>query len=395
MLGIEFNTDQVHAIYSIENWWDTQKSQVYELAGGAGTGKTTLIRYLIERIGLDIYEDVLFLAFMGKAASQMNRNGLPAQTIHSAIYKYKKVADRDEYGHIIFDSRGRVVTKGVFELRDSDYFEQKKYKLIVLDEAGMVSEQIAKDLLSFGLPIITLGDLNQLPPVFGSPYFMRHPDYVLRQIMRQSENDPIVWLANQVLDGKKIPFGVYGTSAVIPKSDLNEYLYNNADVVLTTTNKLRHEVNQMFRKHIKNIKQLEMPHVGEKIICRKNNWDRSIDDYIYLTNGTAGFIDNIDKETFNGKKIRIDFRPDFLNKKFKNLDIDYKMLYAAPGTKESGLQTLFNKFEFAYAITVHLSQGSQYPNVLFLDEKIGNIEFMRRLEYTAITRAMKSITIAI
>ena len=45
MLGIEFNTDQVHAIYSIENWWDTQKSQVYELAGGAGTGKTTLIRY--------------------------------------------------------------------------------------------------------------------------------------------------------------------------------------------------------------------------------------------------------------------------------------------------------------------------------------------------------------
>ena len=54
-----------------------------------GRGKTFLVRYLIDRVGLS-YDEVLFVAFMGKAASQLARNGLPAKTIHSAIYKYEK-----------------------------------------------------------------------------------------------------------------------------------------------------------------------------------------------------------------------------------------------------------------------------------------------------------------
>ena len=85
-MGIEFNKEQICAIYDIEHWWNSGTSdQVIEVSGAAGTGKTTLIMYFIERIGLKL-DEVLFVAYMGKAANQMALNGLPAKTIHSAIY---------------------------------------------------------------------------------------------------------------------------------------------------------------------------------------------------------------------------------------------------------------------------------------------------------------------
>jgi exodeoxyribonuclease-5 len=367
---------------------------VYNLSGCAGSGKTTLVRYFIDYMGLDI-KDVAFVAFMGKAAMQMARNGLPAQTIHSFIYDYEKVPIVDENGKIQVDDRGKVLKEFRFILKKE---LPKKVKLIVIDEASMVNKDIAEDILSFGVPVIALGDLNQLPPVFGNPYFLKNPDFILTQVMRQNEGDPIIWLSQRVLDGKPIPYGVYGKSCVIKKEDMNEYILSQADIVLTFSNRLRNEINTVFRENIKSIRKLEIPEVGEKIICRKNNWNRSIQNSIYLTNGMSGTIDYVDMESFNGKTLKIDFKPDFINKKFKNLNMDYKRLYATPGSNDYKGKDLFSftrdQFEFAYAITVHLSQGSQYPSVVFLNERTQfSREDQKKLEYTAITRATKQITI--
>lgn len=351
-MGIEFNDQQIHALYDIENWWNNQNSQVYELSGAAGTGKTTLIRYFIDRIGLKL-SDVAFVAYMGKAAMQMARNGLPAQTIHSLIYRYEKRVVLDDDGNIVTLPSGKPKLKFEFILRD---MLSRPVKLIVLDEASMVNREIAKDILSFGIPIIALGDLNQLPPVFGNPYFLENPNYILTQVMRQQEGNPIVYLAHRVLDNKSLNIGIYGKNAcVIHKTDLTEFTLEKADIVLTGTNKLRHEINTLFRKNIKNISKLDMPNVGEKIICRKNNWDRSIGDSIYLINGMTGYIDYVDRSSFNGKSIKIDFRPDFLKKKFKNLIIDYPRLYSMPGNSDNSDPWSFGRdqFEFAYAITTH------------------------------------------
>ena len=358
------------------------------------THNTTLIKYFIDRIGIDL-DRVAFLAYQGKAAMQMARNGLPAQTIHSFIYKFKRVLDLDENGKIKMNEKGKPMMKNIFILRES---LPRKVDLIVLDEASMINENISKDILSFGIPVIALGDLNQLPPVFGKPFFLTNPNAILTQVMRQSENNPIIWLSQRVLNNEPLQIGVYGKSSVITKMDLNDYILKKSDIVLTGTNRLRSEINRVFREDIYNYRDLALPNVGEKIICRKNNWNRSLDDIIYLTNGMSGEVTYVEKESYNGKRIKIDFKPDFLNKKFKNLFIDYKYLFSTPGDimRDDKFGYKVDRFEFGYAITVHLSQGSQYGNVVYLNEKTGfDKDTYRKLQYTAITRAMDQITIVI
>ena len=394
-MNIDLNTDQVYALYDLENWWNTQNKQVIEVSGAAGTGKTTLIKYFIDRLELKM-ENVLFVAFMGKAAVQMARTGLPAKTIHSAIYDYVESIARDEDGKMIIKANGKPKIIHRFELKDH---LSKKIKLIVVDEGSMVDPNIGRDLLSFNIPVVVLGDLNQLPPVFGDPFFLKEPDIILKQIMRQAENDPIVWLANQVLDGNELKPGVYGNSAVIRKSDITDFNLKKADMIITGTNKLRYNINQYMRESIKGIKKLEYPHVNEKVICKKNNWGQSIGDNIYLMNGLTGFVDTIYRESYNKKSMKMDFRPDFSKKIFRGIEFDYKHMYSVPGTTNetdsNPYNFLYDKFEYGYVITTHSSQGSSWENVLYFHEPFLSGDDNKKLLYTGITRASKSIVIVI
>ncbi len=394
-MNIDLNTDQVYALYDLENWWNTQNKQVIEVSGAAGTGKTTLIKYFIDRLELKM-ENVLFVAFMGKAAVQMARTGLPAKTIHSAIYDYVESIARDEDGKMIIKANSKPKIIHRFELKDH---LPKKIKLIVVDEGSMVDPNIGRDLLSFNIPVVVLGDLNQLPPVFGDPFFLKEPDIILKQIMRQAENDPIVWLANQVLDGNELKPGVYGNSAVIRKSDITDFNLKKADMIITGTNKLRYNINQYMRESIKGIKKLEYPHVNEKVICKKNNWGQSIGDNIYLMNGLTGFVDTIYRESYNKKSMKMDFRPDFSKKIFRGIEFDYKHMYSVPGTTNetdsNPYNFLYDKFEYGYAITTHSSQGSSWENVLYFHEPFLSGDDNKKLLYTGITRASKSVVIVI
>jgi exodeoxyribonuclease-5 len=372
------------------------KEHLYLTNDDIVTHNTTLIKYFIQEIGMNL-NDVAFVAFMGKAAMQMGRSGLPAQTLHSLIYSCGKVCKRDDNGNIVVDQKGKPVLHIDFKLKKS---LPSNIKLIVLDEGSMVNTKMAEDLLSFGIPVIVLGDLNQLPPVFGKSYFLNNPNYNLTQVMRQKEDDPIVYLAHRVLNHEPLNPGLYGKSAVVPKGSLDYFSLTEADIVLTCTNSLRASINDFFREKLLKIPRLDLPQVGEKVICRKNNWSRNLDNIIYLTNGTAGTLEYVDKESFNGRDIKVDFKPDFTKKKFKNLKLDYKYLYQGR-PKDYDDRMPFSRgrewFEFAYAITVHLSQGSQYENVVFLrEDKYGwDNETYKKLQYTAITRAMDKITIVI
>lgn len=388
-MGIELNTQQLDASDKQYKWWKTLYKQVFELAGSPGTGKTTIIKYLIERIRIEP-RDVLFMAYVGKAAMALARQGNFAKTIHSSIYDLKLVPKLDEYGNKI-KKNGRIVTYPAFVKKPK---LPDNIRLIVIDEGSMLNEQIAKDILSFGIPVIVLGDLNQLPPVFGSSYFLKNPDVVLTQIMRQAEGDPIIMLSQKAIKGEYIETGKYGSSCfVIDKEQITDTLLTKPDIIICGRNKTREDINQYVRKNIKKIDK-DFPVMGDKIICRQNNWNLSVDDNIYLINGLIGFVDNIYLDTYNKKSICIDFRPEFLEDEyFERLPIDFENLFT-PLDKKNNKRSYYNKFEFAHAITCHLAQGSQSNNVLVYNEFMGNKDYYRKWLYTAITRAIHGLIIA-
>ena len=154
---------------------------------------------------------------------------------------------------------------------------------------------------------------------------------------------------------------------------------------------MRGEINNLFRNTYYNYPKPEFPYVGEKVICRKNNWSKSIANGIYLTNGITGFLEYVSRESYNGRKILVDFRPDFCNVGFHNLNIDYKHLMQKESSPNDSLFKYdLDVFEFAYAITIYSSQGSQWENVVSLAELYGSDDFQRSALYTMVTRASKS-----
>ncbi len=341
---------------------------------------------------------------------------LENNTVENQFTNLLRALDRNDKLRIIFtkanaDTNGRIINELIdkfvtcnreracafYSLGQKRYLSALKYCRLVIgnSSSGIIEAP------SFGKPVIVLGDLNQLPPVFGKPFFLQEPDYILTEIMRQNEGNPIIWLSQRILNKEKMIPGVYGNSAIIEKSDLTDYTLKHASIILTGTNKLRYMINVKFREEIFAYKNLDIPHYGEKIICRKNNWNRCIGNGYYLTNGMTGFVDYVDRESYNKKSISIDFRPDFLKSSYKNVKIDYDHLYSSPTTEmdldeESFYDFTLDKFEWANAITVHSSQGSQWDNVLYLDERMGgNEDFHKKLMYTAITRAVNSITFCI
>ena len=301
------------------------------------------------------------------------------------MFKTTKEYITDEFGN----PKEIKKRKMEFILKDS---VDKNIKLIVVDEMAMVSDAIREDLLSFGIPVILCGDGNQLPPVLGTSSILDNPDFVLTKIMRQAEGDPIVYLSQCILKDIPIEYGTYGKSKVVESVPINRNILTDYDMIICAKNKTREELNNRIREEVLHYETIK-PMLGDKIICRKNNWEENLNG-IYLTNGLVGYITDIDYCSLYRDVIYIDFQPDFMEESFYKLSLDYKY-FKAPWQEKKNFGFNFKeneRFEYAYAITAHLSQGSEYENVLFMDEKFHDPLTLKRLRYTAITRARNSIT---
>ena len=388
---MKLNEQQAQAIEALRKWWYNGNKQVFQISGAAGTGKTTLIRYLINEIKLE-HDEVLFTAFVGKATLAMTRNGLNAKTLHSAICYCKDEPVLDENGNVVTEYNRRV-TKRVFTRRRKI---DPRIRFIVVDEGSMVPAKMADWLLKFKVPIIVLGDLNQLPPVIGDSFFLKEPDVVLTQIMRQSSESPIPYFAQNVLqNGTKClsPGLQIGDKInVLSKADITPELFKDYDVIICGTNKTRNNLNTYIRERIYGRTQ-DYPVIGDKLICRENDWTFSVDD-VYLINGLIGYVTDIDLESISDYTMKIDFKPEFMDNEFKNVTLDRIYMGLSPNDKRF-YRSNYHKFEYGYAITCHLSQGSQYNRVLVFNESFGTAEERRKWLYTAVTRAIDKVTILI
>ena len=400
----------------ISEWFFNTDNQVFVLSGYAGTGKTFLIDYIVrEVLHLRAGENAVFISPTGKAAANLVKNGTAAGTVHSLIY----MRDEDDFE---VDEDGEIVQARELRFIKREKLDEK-IKLIVVDEASMINESMLIDILSFGRKCLFAGDGAQLPPVNGVCPLMENPHYTLTQIVRQAADNPIIQVATMAREGRRIPYGNYGDSVcVIAKSALKaadrKRLFLKADQIVCGRNKTRTEINREMRAYKGIAPDCKLPTDGEKVICTLNDWEKPLDKdgKFFLVNGVIGTARNL-QEGFDDLA-KMEFQADFASRSITvPLDTgiftkgEYKHLYADRAVTLSngsvvheGNFALLHKlravkeepicrFEFAYAVTCHKAQGSEFSFVVVFDESWAFGEEKNRWLYTAITRAKEKLLI--
>jgi len=334
------------AVGAVKNGTD-----LYRIGGYAGTGKTTVAKYIAAGL-----KRGMFCAFTGKAACRLTQKGLASITIHRTIY------DFDPYSWKFFKK----------EMLDGDYF--------LIDEGSMISTTLWDDIESFAKPVIMLGDPGQLDPVGGDPRLMHKPDIILEQIHRQAADCGIVQYATDIRLDKYTPDARYPDVQITYGQNPKVKDLKWANIIICGYNRTRIKLNRKIRQ-INGYTGLLTP--GESIICLRNNMKISIFNGQILTvqkviSQTKRII-TAECTTDDGRTIRLPLLKEQFNRKL----IDMNDLPKGCG--------MFILADYGYCITCHKSQGSEWDNVLVIDEQCPCVWDTRRWRYTAITRAAKGL----
>jgi exodeoxyribonuclease-5 len=364
-----FTPHQDAALKAVASWLKAKPGRrgappIFRLFGYAGTGKTTLARHVAR--GVD--GKVLFAAFTGKAALVMRHKGCTgASTIHSLIYR----------------PRARDEEMPSFELwADAPAAEAK---LIVIDECSMVDEELGRDLMSFNVPLLVLGDPAQLPPIAGGGFFTEaQPDAMLTEVHRQAQDDPIVRLSMEIRAGRRLKPGLFGETAVIERTDLDPQRVLKADQVLVGRNATRRAYNQRMRERRGFPDSLPMQ--GDKLVCLRNNKRKG------LFNGglwTAHERPRLRRQIL-GMRLKPEDDPDR-----PPVKVRVRQECFAGGLEEVAWEQRkrYDEFDFGYVLTVHKAQGSQWDDVVLFDESFAFPDSRQRWLYTGVTRAAKRLTL--
>lgn len=380
MTDLTYSPLQERAVDAIVEWYgESAGSQIFYLAGYAGTGKSTVCSGAIDRLR-DKYKinNIPTGAYTGKAAYVLRKKGNQnAQTIHSMIYKC--VEETDELGNPNGQLKFILNTLGTAALAD----------LIVLDECSMIDNAMAADLMSFGKKILVMGDPGQLPPINGEGVFTnRKPDFFLDEIHRQAADSPIIRLATLARQGIMPEMGNWGDGVdVQPLTNATAEAIHNPDTqVLCGLNRIRWAVTQIMRGAL-GFKDI-IPMSGERILCCKNNKDRG------LFNGGAGILKEV-KILDNGAwKITGDIEGQFQ----KDLITDpflFRQHFDAGASQRDFKKKRPNEFDWGYIWSVHKAQGSGWPHVTLIDNSSSFRENRWKHLYTGITRAESGLTVLV
>jgi hypothetical protein len=217
--------------------------------------------------------------------------------------------------------------------------------------------------------------------------------------MRQKGDVGILDLANLARHGDDIPFGTYTESAVIPMHQIRDI--ETYDIVLCWKNSTRQNYNTKIRNALGYTSIY--PIKGEKLICLKNNYVYFLeyDDIpIFLVNGIDLICqsDTVFKMSDKSDSFLLSYSPSYAKTALFSTQVHrgpfdtYVKSNSYIITGEEPDEIVF--LDYGYAYTVHKSQGSQFNHVLIINEFKGSDELYTKWLYTAITRAVKSVTIA-
>ena len=365
------------------------------ISGYAGTGKSTLVKFIIDALDVD-KDKVAYATYTGKAAEVLRKKGNPnAMTLHKLLYDS---IPRQGGGFI------RIPKKML------------EYKIIVVDEVSMVPKSMVDMLLNHRVYVIFLGDPFQLPQIDKKEThtLLDKPHIFLDQVMRQAAESEIIQLTMKIRNGEQIDF-MNGKEVIIaPKVSLVTGHLTWADQIICATNASRISLNNQMREILG---YSGLPQDGERMICLRNYWeDFSEDGSSSLVNGMTGIIKN-PFESFRMapryvkmKNHKMDIiQGEFISddgKTFNSVEMDKGMIttdeFSLDWRETYALGQLKNKigdivpreFTFGYAITCHKAQGSEWNKVLVIEETFpfDKKEHTRWL-YTACTRAAEKLVL--
>lgn len=318
------------------------------LTGGPGTGKTTTLKTLVEAYnGNYEHRSICLAAPTGKAARRLTEaigdGRYDAHTLDSLIWKYK--------------FSGQKI--------DID--------LCIIDESSMLSIETFKEFLKYinPLQIILVGDTDQLPSIGAGNILhdliaMGLPTARLTRNFRSDEGSTINYNAN-VIRNKSTEFKFdkdfrFLSSDITRDGDIERFaslLYSRNSVILTPYRYEAEKINRLIHERMFHTEGYE---IGDRVMFLKNRRDRG-----YVNGDTGVITDIIDRHY----AIRID-------------NLERTEIYIPCNHTDD--------ISYAYALTVHKSQGSEYDTVIILIPTGSSKVFSRKLLYTAVTRAKENVT---
>ncbi len=369
---IEFNKEQKKAILeSIEN-------NFYIITGGPGTGKTTIIKAIVEILeSIHNYSknDIALLAPTGRSAKRMSESVLvPAYTIHKFL-KWNKET----------------------ETFNIDEYNKASEKVVIVDEASMVDIFLFSSLLKglrMNVKLLLIGDANQLPSIGPGDLLndLLKIDGIkstcLNEIYRVKEGSYISYLASDIRNKKEFTNfeNDYTDFKFIESNDENIMIYLNEICSKVKEKKINIENFQVLAPMYKGLNGIDNLNNLMADIFNGDKEKYQIGDKYYRVNDKViQLVNDVDNNVFNGD---IGYITDisFVNKKMV-VTIDFM------GHKVFYTSGEFDKFTLAYAISIHKSQGSEYDNVVIILAKSFKRMFYNKLIYTAVTRAKQSLMI--
>jgi exodeoxyribonuclease-5 len=234
------------------------------------------------------------------------------------------------------------------------------FDLVIVDESSMIGTTVRDDLESYGCPVLYVGDPFQLKPVKDEAWFL-HPDYTLSEVMRHG--DAILNVVTAIREGRKYPD--------VDQYDLTSAQIASYDAVICYTNRKRFELNRRIRKELGHS---ERPEAGDRVLMSKTDYDYG------LFAGETGTVTSTNGKwktavLFDGETQSVNFtRTHWMQEGENPYDPDF-----------AGRQCL----DWAYALTCHKAQGSQYDRVLVWVERMADASWL----YTAGSRAIKELLI--